>query len=151
MTLVPASDGRAFSDDGDERQRLSVTVSEIFVARQGWLPVADIDIKDFSPSTGMPWQLAHRMSAPEHDAGNIDDEGKRHRRRVGIVMLVVAAAVYIGLIIPPNIDRRFLIVSAAPCIIGIFCVMQSYQVISPSHLKPQTPFKSFPSQTPTPC
>lgn len=88
----------------------------------------------------MPRPLLHRncMSAQEHDAGNIDDEGKRHRRRVGIVMLIVAAAVYIGLIIPPNVDRRFVIVSAAPCVVGIFCIMQSYQVnlISPSHPKP---------------
>ena len=86
----------------------------------------------------MPRPLIHRnsMSAQEHDAGNIDDEGQRHRRRVGIVMLVVAAAVYIGLIIPSNVDRRFTIVSAAPCVVGIFCIMQSYQVISPSHPKP---------------
>ncbi len=81
----------------------------------------------------LPSMHPKSMPAQELESGNIDDVGKQRRRRVGIFMLVVAAAVYIGLIIPPNIDRRFLIVSAAPCVVGVFCLMQSYQVISPTH------------------
>ena len=68
------------------------------------------------------------MAAPLEDAANIDATGKSTRRTHGVIMLVVAAATYIGLIIPPNIDRRWLIASAAPCVGGIFAIMQSSQV-----------------------
>ena len=71
------------------------------------------------------------METPDDGTGNIDAVGKSTRRRHGIIMLVVAAAVYIGLIIPANIDRRWLIISAAPCVGGIFAIMQSYQVPKP--------------------
>lgn len=68
------------------------------------------------------------MASPVESSGNIDDAGKLKRRRHGIIMLAAAAAAYIGLIIPPDLDRRWLIASAAPCVAGIFSVVQSYQV-----------------------
>ena len=40
-------------------------------------------------------------------------------------MLVIAAATYIGLILPSPLDRRWLIISALPCVAGVVTVMQS--------------------------
>ena len=59
-------------------------------------------------------------------SGNIDAAGQLQRRNAGIVMLVIAAAAYIGLILPSPFDRRWLIVSALPCVAGIVTVMQSH-------------------------
>ncbi len=61
---------------------------------------------------------------PTHSA-NIDAAGQLQRRNAGIAMLVIAAATYIGLILPSPLDRRWLIISALPCAAGIVTVMQS--------------------------
>ena len=87
-------------------------------------------------------------TTPQDDGGNIDAAGASSRRRAGLAMLAIAAATYIGLIVPPDLDRRWLIASAAPCVAGIFCVMQSYQVPGTHPLSPhfclqaQTSFKN---------
>jgi hypothetical protein len=87
-------------------------------------------------------------TTPQDDGGNIDAAGASSRRRAGVAMLAIAAATYIGLIVPPDLDRRWLIASAAPCVAGIFCVMQSYQVPGTHPLSPpfclqaQTSFKN---------
>jgi hypothetical protein len=75
-----------------------------------------------------------RVPMEVNQAANIDATGASARGRHGGVMLAVAAALYIALMIPPNIDRRWLIVAAAPCVAGTVTVMQSYQVRE-SHLQ----------------
>ncbi len=90
--------------------------------------------------------LRVHMATPDEDSGNIDASGKLKRRRHGIIMLAVAAAAYIGLIIPPHLDRRWIIASAAPCVAGIFTIVQSQQVTTPTaalHIP-----SPFPSNTP---
>ena len=83
-------------------------------------------------------------TTPQDDGGNIDAAGASSRRRAGVAMLAIAAAAYIGLIVPPDLDRRWLIASAAPCVAGIFCVMQSYQVPGTHTLSPPFAYKPKP-------